>query len=109
MVAILLPSSATRCAQPRIEAAASYKSGYTVGMSKIMVSLPDELVDALDSEAARRSTSRSALLAVAARRELARRDPQQVADAIARSERRFYDARTFDAADLVRDDRDTRR
>lgn len=87
----------------------SYKFGYTVSMSKIMVSLPDELVAELDSEATRRSTSRSALLAVAARRELARRDPQAVADAIARSERRFSGAGIFDAADLVRGDRDDRR
>lgn len=87
----------------------SNTDGYTRGMSKVMVSLPDALLAELDAEAARRSTSRSALLATAARRELARRDPVQVADAIARSERRFRDAGTFEAADLVRLDRDARR
>lgn len=78
-------------------------------MSKVMVSLPEELLAELDTEARRRSTSRSALLATAARRELARRDSQQVAAAIARSERRFDSAGTFEAADLVRLDRDSRR
>lgn len=74
-----------------------------------MVSMPQELVTELDAEARRRSTSRSALLAVAARRELARRDPEDIAEAIARSERRFRDAGAFDAADLVRANRDSRR
>jgi len=83
--------------------------GYTPGMSKVMVSLPDDLLTALDAEAKRRSTSRSALLAIAARHELARRDSAQVAAAIARSEQRFRGAGAFEAADLIRQDRDARR
>jgi metal-responsive CopG/Arc/MetJ family transcriptional regulator len=75
-------------------------------MAKVMVSLPDELVARIDEEAKRRSTSRSALLATAARRELARQDPDAVQAAIARSEARFRRAGAFDAADLVRADRD---
>ena len=78
-------------------------------MSKVMVSLPDDLVREIDEEARRRSMSRSALLAAAARRELARRDPEAVAEAIERSERRFRTAGAFDAAELVRQDRDRRR
>jgi len=78
-------------------------------MSKIMVSLADDLLAELDAEAKRRCTSRSALLATAARRELARRDSVQVAAAIARSEQRFRSAGAFEAADLVREDRDSRR
>jgi len=73
-----------------------------------MVSLPDELLRDIDEEARRRSTSRSALLAAAARRELARRDPEALAEAIARSEHRFRTAGAFDAAELVRRDRDHR-
>ncbi len=78
-------------------------------MAKVMVSLPEDLLAELDTEAKRRSTSRSALLASAARRELVRRDSEQVAAAIARSERRFDGAGTFEAADLVRHDRDSHR
>lgn len=74
-----------------------------------MVSLPDELLAELDEEAKRRSTSRSGLLATAARRELTRRGSVQMAEAIARSERRFQAAGSFDAADLVRQDRDSQR
>jgi metal-responsive CopG/Arc/MetJ family transcriptional regulator len=77
-------------------------------MSKVMVSLPDDLLRDLDEEARRRSMSRSALLALAARRELVRRDPAAVAEAIARSEQRFRAAGGFDAAELVRRERDTR-
>ncbi|MCL4446289.1 MAG: type II toxin-antitoxin system HicB family antitoxin [Actinobacteria bacterium] len=78
-------------------------------MSKVMVSLPDDLLQRIDQEARERSMSRSALIAVAARRELARRDPEAVAAAIARSEKRFQAAGSFEAAELVRADRDVRR
>jgi len=74
-----------------------------------MVSLADDLLAALDAEAARRSTSRSALLATAARRELARRDPDRVTAAIERSEQRFRNAGAFEGASLIRADRDSRR
>lgn len=73
-----------------------------------MISLPDDLLHAIDVEAQRRSMSRSALLAAAARRELTRPDPEAVAEAIARSERRFRDAGAFDTTELVRRDRDSR-
>ena len=75
-------------------------------MSKIMVSLPADLLSRIDEEAQRRSLSRSALLALAARRELARRDSHAVAEAIARSEARFREAGAFEASELVRQSRD---
>jgi metal-responsive CopG/Arc/MetJ family transcriptional regulator len=78
-------------------------------MAKLMVSMPDELLAQIDAEAARRATSRSALLAAAARNELRRGDPAAVRDAIARSEERFMHAGRFDAADLIRADREARR
>jgi metal-responsive CopG/Arc/MetJ family transcriptional regulator len=78
-------------------------------MSKVMVSLPDDLLAQLDVEVKRRSTTRSALLAAAARRELARQDPAELSAAVERSERRFRDAGSFESADLIRSDRDRRR
>ncbi len=75
----------------------------------MMVSLPDDLLVRIDEEAKRRSLSRSALLAGAARRELGRRDPEAVAKAVARSEQRFARAGCFEAEELVRADRDARR
>jgi metal-responsive CopG/Arc/MetJ family transcriptional regulator len=77
-------------------------------MSKVMVSLPADLLAELDAEAKRRVTSRSALLALAARRELARTEPAAITAAIERSERRFHDAGSFESAALVRADRDSR-
>lgn len=77
-------------------------------MSKVMVSLADDLLAEVDAEAKRRSTTRSAFLAAAARRELARRDDGRVAAAIARSEQRFRSAGAFEASGLVRAHRDTR-
>jgi metal-responsive CopG/Arc/MetJ family transcriptional regulator len=78
-------------------------------MAKVMVSLPEDLLQQVDAEARRRSTSRSALLALAARRELKRRDPMAVQAAIVRSRDRFRDVGEFESADLVRSDRDARR
>ncbi|MHB1582369.1 MAG: ribbon-helix-helix protein, CopG family [Acidimicrobiales bacterium] len=78
-------------------------------MSKIMVSLPEELLQEIDRVARKRSMSRSALLAAAARREIARPNPSEVDDAIIRSEQRFATAGRFEAAEQVRRDRDDRR
>jgi metal-responsive CopG/Arc/MetJ family transcriptional regulator len=78
-------------------------------MVKVMVSLPEDLLVQIDAEVERRSTTRSALLASAARRELARSDPADLAAAIERSEHRFRNAGSFESADLVRSDRDDRR
>jgi metal-responsive CopG/Arc/MetJ family transcriptional regulator len=78
-------------------------------MAKVMVSLPDELLTRIDQEARRRSTSRSALLAVAASRELERRDSDQIAHAITRSEERFRRTADFESADVIRRERDSRK
>lgn len=75
-------------------------------MSKVMVSLPPDLLQQIDEEAHRRSMSRSKLLANAAKRELARHEPAAIANAITRSEGRFHGAGSFEAADLVRPARD---
>lgn len=74
----------------------------------MMVSLPDDVLERVDAEARRRSTSRSAFLALAARRELERRDPDAVDAAVARSRERFRTAGGFESADLIRADRDSR-
>ena len=78
-------------------------------MAKVMVSLPDDLLAELDVAVKLRGTSRSALLADAARRELTRRDPAGLAEVIERSERRFRGTGSFESADVVRVERDDRR
>lgn len=49
-------------------------------MAKVMISIPDDLLGALDAEVGRRGTTRSALLQAAAKRELGvlRRAPGDV-------------------------------
>lgn len=88
---------------------ASNTGSYNLGMSKVMVSLPQDLLRRIDEEAERRSISRSALLAAAARRELTRPNPDAVADAIAASEARWLGSGAFEASELVREQRDAAR
>ncbi len=64
------PSGQTGVAAPGRDAIWVLLMSYTPSMSKVMISLPDDLLGALDAEAQRRHTSRSALLQGAARREL---------------------------------------
>ncbi|HWM53909.1 MAG TPA: hypothetical protein VNO20_00770 [Solirubrobacterales bacterium] len=74
-------------------------------MAKVMISIPDDLLSALDAEVTRRKTTRSALLQDATRRELGliRRDREALlADLDALS---ATWAGPIDAAALVRADR----
>lgn len=71
-----------------------------------MVSLPPDLLEDLDREAARRGSSRSALLALAARRELQQLDPAEVDAALDRARASLRGVGAFEAADLVRAERD---
>jgi hypothetical protein len=82
--------------------------GYTRPMAKVMISLPDTLLGALDAEVKRRQTTRSALLQNAARRELGilRRDRADVLaelDAFGRSWQGPLDAAALIRADRSRD------
>jgi Arc/MetJ-type ribon-helix-helix transcriptional regulator len=80
--------------------------GYTAVMAKVMVSLPDDVLARIDGEVERRGTTRSALLREAVLRELGRPDPVTLEAAVARSRSRFAGAGRFDAAALVRAERD---
>ena len=75
-------------------------------MPKVMVSLPAELLADLDREAARRGSTRSALLALAARRELEQQDPRELDALLDQARAAMRHAGAFEAADLVRAERD---
>lgn len=77
-------------------------------MAKVMISMPDDLLDRLDREAERRHSSRSALLQEAARRELGWPEPATVDAAVARARSALADAGPFESAELVRAERDAR-
>ena len=92
----------------RSETAASIACGYTELMAKVMISLGDDVLERIDREARRRGTTRSALIREAALRELGRPDPELLDAAVARSRARFARAGRFEAAKLVRAERDAR-
>lgn len=71
-----------------------------------MVSLPADLLDDLDREARRRGSTRSGLLATAARHELQQQNPAAVDEAIERVRAASRGFGAHDSADLVRRERD---
>lgn len=75
-------------------------------MAEVVVSLPDDLLAAVDAEAAARSTTRSEVLSLWARRGLPRRDPEAIDAAMARMRERFKDVGPVDFTALVRAERD---
>jgi predicted transcriptional regulator len=76
--------------------------------SKVMISMPDDLLERIDRAAAERHTSRSAFLQEAARRELGWPDPVAVQDALDRGREALRDAGRFESAKLIRRERDAR-
>ncbi|HEY4005776.1 MAG TPA: hypothetical protein VGM60_11410 [Pseudonocardia sp.] len=77
-------------------------------MAEVVVSIPDELLEEIDAEAARKATTRAAVLRMRLSQGRLRRDPEVIGAAIARAEELFRDAGPFDSTELVRADRDWR-
>ena len=77
-------------------------------MTKVLISLPDDLLAAIDQEAAARGASRSALLQEAARRELGRPSAARIRAALERGRVALRGAPAFDAAEEIRRSRDER-
>jgi hypothetical protein len=77
-------------------------------MAKILVSLPDDLLERLNREAARRGVTRSALIQQAATRELGWPDPAVIDAALDRARSALAGAGTFESAAAIRRDRDER-
>lgn len=75
-------------------------------MAKVMVSIPDDLLERIDREAARRSTSRSALLQAGALRELGHPAPEEFDRTVAEIRAALRNAPRVDTAALVRAERD---
>jgi hypothetical protein len=77
-------------------------------MAEVVVSIPDELLEEIDAEVARKATTRAAVLRMRLSQGRLRRDPEVIGAAIARAEELFRDAGPFDSTELVRADRDWR-
>jgi metal-responsive CopG/Arc/MetJ family transcriptional regulator len=74
-------------------------------MAKVLVSMPDDLLGAIDREAEVRGTSRSAFLQSAARRELGGPSRAVIDEALERGRAALVNAVAFESADLIRRDR----
>jgi len=75
---------------------------------KVMISLPDDLLDRIDRAAAERHTSRSAFIQEAARRELGWPDSAAIDAALERARAALADTGRFESARLIRAERDRR-
>lgn len=75
---------------------------------KVMVSFPDDLLERIDREAGERGTTRSGFLQEAARRELGWPDPAAIDAALARGRAALGGLGNFEAADLIRAEREGR-
>ena len=77
-------------------------------MAKVMISLPDELLQRLDKEAERRNSTRSGLLQTAISHELGSPREDTFKAALARGRAALEPSGSFESADLVRELRDSR-
>lgn len=77
-------------------------------MAKVMVSIPDPLLERIDRAARRRDTSRSGFLREAALRELGHPDPEAASEALARARAALAGTAPIDSAELIRSERDAR-
>lgn len=76
-------------------------------MAKVMISLPDDLLERVDARARERKMTRSGFLAQMARREVERPSREEMEAIIRRGREAFRDAGPFDSADLIRAERDS--
>ncbi|MDP3972903.1 MAG: ribbon-helix-helix domain-containing protein [Candidatus Nanopelagicales bacterium] len=74
-------------------------------MAKVMISIPDDLLAQLDAEAKARCTSRSALIAQAARREISLPNSARIDELLDAARAALADTGSWSAADLVREQR----
>ena len=122
---VCLPPVARRCQRPRgqghlaqgdrqhramrrslalLDARISVRYPRAVG--KVLISVPDDLLERIDREASARGTTRSRFLEEAARRELGWPAPDQVETALTRARKALAPYGSFESADLIRRDRD---
>lgn len=70
-------------------------------MAKVMISIPDDLLAALDAEAEARHASRSATIATAVRRELNTPTAERADELLAAARAALADSGAWSAAELV--------
>jgi Arc/MetJ-type ribon-helix-helix transcriptional regulator len=76
--------------------------------TKVLVTMPDDLLDRIDRETQSIGSTRSDFLQEAARRQLGWPDPATIDAALERGRGALAGAGSFEAADLIRADREAR-
>jgi metal-responsive CopG/Arc/MetJ family transcriptional regulator len=77
-------------------------------MAKVLISMPDELLERVDREAQRRGATRSGLLQDAVQRELGWPDAATLDAALERGRTALAAAGSFESSALIRAERDAR-
>jgi predicted transcriptional regulator len=77
-------------------------------MAKVLISIPDELLERVDREAERRGATRSGFLQHAVQRELGWPDPATFDAALERGRAALAGTGSFESAELIREERDAR-
>jgi len=77
-------------------------------MSKVLISVPDELLDRIDRAVKTRRTTRSRFIEEAAQRELGWPAADSMDAAVKRAREALVSAGPFESADLIRRDREVR-
>lgn len=80
---------------------------HTQSMAKVMISIPDDLLAALDAEADARHASRSSVIAQAVRAEITAPNAALADDLLAAARTALSDTGEWSAAELVHDQRIT--
>lgn len=78
------------------------------GTTKVMISMPPDLLERIDRVAGERGTSRSAFLQEVLRRELGWPDPATFDVAVERGRAALDGVGAFESAELIREERDGR-
>ena len=74
-------------------------------MAKVLISMPDDLLNRIDREARARGTNRSRFLQEAARRQLGWPPVEALDAALERAREALVDIGSFESADLIREQR----
>ena len=77
-------------------------------MTKVLISIPEDLLERVDREASAKGTSRSRFLQEAAVRELGMPSRERIAAALVRGREALAGTGSFESADLIREERDAR-
>lgn len=77
-------------------------------MTKVLITVPDELLQQIDREARARRLTRSRFIEEAARRELGSPGSDVIRAALDRSRQALAGVGQFDSSDLIRRDREAR-